>query len=350
MFHSTFTVMNFGGRAPFDLALRGGHAGVEYFFVLSGFIIYYAHQRDLSRSSTIPSYARKRATRILPMLWLILVVWGALRIALVGATTRGTSSWSDLLLDMLLLPHGGLMVLGVTWTLQRELVFYFLFATALFDRRLGVIVLAGWQLAVMFATALRLPNGPWTLAVFDVHNLGFGVGLLIGIYGTRMRFTRPLLLAALGALIFIALLVLEWRVGGPPSSDFRPLGRWTSPMLYTAASGICLLGLVLHDQRGTGRTSRLVGTLGGASYVLYLVHPPVLSLLIRAIGRFHLPPELQLFVLVAGSVVVAAALHLWVEKPILRALRPKHGLSGQQAINTGTSKKAWSESSDRHKE
>lgn len=340
MFHTSFTVMNFGGRAPFDLALRGGHAGVEYFFVLSGFIIYYAHRRDLSLPITIPGYVRKRATRILPMLWLILIVWGALRIALAGATTRGTTSWSDLLLDMLLLPHAGPMVLGVTWTLQRELIFYFLFATALFNRRIGVIVLAGWQLSVAIATVLRLPSGPWALAVFDAHNLGFGAGLLIGIYGTRLRIKRPLLLAALGAILFTTLLILEWRIGGVASSDFRPLGRWISPILYTGAAGICLLGLVLHDQRGTSRIPSFVATLGGASYVLYLVHPPVLSLLIRATGRFHMAPELQLFVLVAGSVVVAVALHLWVEKPILRALRPKRGSSPADAIHTATSKPA----------
>lgn len=322
LFHATLTVVNFGQYAPFGGILRGGHAGVEYFFVLSGFIIYYAHRRDLSHPAAIVSYGRKRATRILPMLWLILIPWGIFRVVLAGETSNAPTSLSTIVLDMLLLPHAGPLVLGVTWTLQRELIFYFLFAVAVLNQRIGLVVLAAWQVGVIGNMALRLNMGPWGTAFFDVANLGFGAGLLIAVFHERLRIAQPLAMAGAGAVFYVVLLVVEWRISGPMTSDFRPLGAQTGTILYTGAAAIGILGLIAHDRRGGARESRLVAALGGCSYVLYLVHGPVGSVLIRAARPLRLSPEMTMIMLTVVPVLVALALHLWVEKPILQALRP----------------------------
>ena len=49
-----------------------GHAGVEFFFVLSGFIILHIHWKDLGHPSRFSSFAGKRFLRIYPMYWLVL--------------------------------------------------------------------------------------------------------------------------------------------------------------------------------------------------------------------------------------------------------------------------------------
>jgi exopolysaccharide production protein ExoZ len=322
-FHASFTVINFGEHAPFDLLFRGGHAGVEYFFVLSGFIIYFTHRRDFSVPSRLGPFFRKRATRILPMLWLTLVVWGGLRALLPGQTTLERSTPADFVLDLFLLPHAGPLTLGVAWTLQRELVFYLLFSLAIVNRRLGLGVLAMWQVAILVSTALQMSWGPWGSALFDVDNIGFGLGLLIAATIERISVPRPRLVALFGIVLYLALMIVEWRIGGPVAANVRPLGRWTTPLGYSLASGICVLGLVHMDLSRPRAENRLVAILGGTSYVLYLTHGPVGSVLVRLLRHARLGPELLFIALVIGPILVAVLLFSFVERPILRALRPK---------------------------
>tara|TARA_R110000868_G_scaffold398594_2_gene671817 strand:- start:1058 stop:1750 length:693 start_codon:yes stop_codon:yes gene_type:complete len=222
---------------------------------------------------------------------------------------------------MLLLPHSGPLVLGVTWTLQRELVFYLLFSVSFFSRRAGLIILTIWQVAVVVFTVVGSPLGPWGNAIFGVSNLGFGLGLLIAISVDRIRIKRPRLLAAAGVLVFLVLLTTEYRIGGPIESDFRPLTMPLSVLLYTTAAAIGILGLVAFDRRGGGRYHKAITVLGGSSYVLYLVHGPIGSVFIRGLKPLHLSSEVLFLSLVIAPVIAAALIHLWIERPILRALR-----------------------------
>jgi exopolysaccharide production protein ExoZ len=48
-----------------------GYAGVEFFFVLSGFLMMHVHHADLGRPEKLAAYARKRAVRIYPMYWIV---------------------------------------------------------------------------------------------------------------------------------------------------------------------------------------------------------------------------------------------------------------------------------------
>ncbi|MGH8473629.1 MAG: acyltransferase family protein, partial [Gammaproteobacteria bacterium] len=55
--------------------------GVDFFFVLSGFIIYFAHSRDFGHPERLGSYAKKRAIRLLPTLWLVTTATYLLQLA-----------------------------------------------------------------------------------------------------------------------------------------------------------------------------------------------------------------------------------------------------------------------------
>ena len=51
-----------------------GFIGVDFFFVLSGFIIPFAHQKDVGRSDQFGRYAYRRVSRIYPIYWLYLTM------------------------------------------------------------------------------------------------------------------------------------------------------------------------------------------------------------------------------------------------------------------------------------
>ena len=46
-----------------------GHAGVDLFFVLSGFIILFVHFRDIGQPGRLSYYANRRFTRVMPTYW-----------------------------------------------------------------------------------------------------------------------------------------------------------------------------------------------------------------------------------------------------------------------------------------
>ena len=57
-----------------------GHAGVDFFFVLSGFIILFAHWEDVGVRAALPRYAERRCTRIFPLYWPVLAAYFALAV------------------------------------------------------------------------------------------------------------------------------------------------------------------------------------------------------------------------------------------------------------------------------
>jgi len=51
-----------------------GHAGVDLFFVISGFIILFVHYDDIGRPERLGRYVGRRLSRILPTYWVALVL------------------------------------------------------------------------------------------------------------------------------------------------------------------------------------------------------------------------------------------------------------------------------------
>jgi peptidoglycan/LPS O-acetylase OafA/YrhL len=110
----------FGGYVPMHGMFRFGHPGVDFFFVLSGFIISTVHSRDIGRPRALLPYAVKRLTRIYPIYWFAT----ALAIALSGlglpgdpALTVGSLAPGKLLASLLLLPQHSPPLVNVAWTL-----------------------------------------------------------------------------------------------------------------------------------------------------------------------------------------------------------------------------------------
>ena len=78
MFHANAGSRLVGGP---DLHwMRALEHGVDFFFVLSGFIIFAAHADDIGKRGQILPYLLKRGIRLFPLLWLVVIGYAALRI------------------------------------------------------------------------------------------------------------------------------------------------------------------------------------------------------------------------------------------------------------------------------
>lgn len=323
-FHISITIHHLVGDVPFSGFFRGGHSGVAYFFVLSGFIILYVHRRDLDDRQRLGNFARKRIIRIVPVLWATMIGWGLIRLRLPGGTA-GALDPMMILYDSFLIPHpAGEGVIGAIWTLRREVIFYLLFAVAILNRRTGIALLILWQLAILVNLAVpffHMPPEPDML--LGVHNLGFGIGLLIAALLPTRPLPWPSLAIGGGVLFYFAIMLAEWWLGNPSHLEQKPMSETLNTFAYLFASALIVAGMVSHDIRRQARRSPISSLLGDCSYALYLTHGPVSSIAIRLFQPLWpwLRADLLALLLVAISVAFAIIVNRWFERPITAALR-----------------------------
>jgi exopolysaccharide production protein ExoZ len=313
LFHYQIVMLNLRGTYVFDGAFSGGHSGVEYFFVLSGFIIYHIHKLDVGRPEALRGFLIKRGIRIYPTFWLF---WG---LTLVGQIAmNGSVSLNPL--DPALLPMNGNSIVHQSWSLRNEIVFYALFSALILNARIGWTLISVW-LASSLIYGLNHPYiaASWFKPFLYLYNIGFGVGIAVAWLTDRVKLVNPWAVAGIGGAIYLAALVAEWYFHSPQTpSNILVLGGVASPLIYIFASAILVTGMAQIVIRSP-ITARIAEILGGASYVIYICHALTGSVLVRLLGG--LPVEVAFFGMVAGTVAISIVFHLIVEKPLLAWLR-----------------------------
>src|SRR5690349_9010218 len=74
LFHATFMSQTYLDYRPLDGVFRFGYSGVDFFFVLSGFIIFWAHHGELGHPTALRPYVRRRFVRIYPLYWIVAIL------------------------------------------------------------------------------------------------------------------------------------------------------------------------------------------------------------------------------------------------------------------------------------
>ena len=307
------------GPGELDFLFGLGDAGVSFFFVLSGYVMVWAHEEDFGRPRALSSYFRKRALRIYPVYvfvtLLILPVWFAF-------PESGSAHHREalpLLKSLLLVPQAHPPHLAVGWTLTHEAFFYLLFGMMILSRNLGALLMASWTIAVIAGEVSGL-NAEYPASFFlSEFNLLFPLGMLAAFVARRL----PALSGSAGLWAYVAgnlmfLMMLVFATGA--------LRQFPAPLLYGAAAFLILAGAVNPSVDGFFRARKALLFLGAASYSLYLIHYPAMSLagkvLTLATGEktfFH--PVAGFAVLSAAGVLAGILLYLRVERPLLARLR-----------------------------
>ena len=286
-----------------------GFLGVDFFFVLSAFIIMSTHCDDVKTAAAFEVYAIKRFVRIFPPYWVVsaLLLMGYF---LFPSLSKGPGNYS-LLSTLLLLPDGS-PALNVAWTLIHEVLFYMIFSLFFIGTPiLFLMIVSIWCLLIAgiawLGAGTDLPAF-FTLLVNPI-NLEFvlGMGVAYLARGISKRFAMMLLL--LGCSIFVLLLLwpfaLECRV------------------LFGLPFSIMILGSVLLESQGKLVLPSVVVFIGDASYSIYLVHNPLISIVSRLTAQLHSVSnwKLGMFLCVTSSIGVGVIFHFVVEKPLVRLFR-----------------------------
>jgi peptidoglycan/LPS O-acetylase OafA/YrhL len=318
------TAIIFGTRTetnPFVGVFNSGFRGVDLFFVLSGFIIAHVHTSDIGRCRRLGNYVFNRAARIYPAVWIMtLFAGGVYATGFGGQDKAGKLTDWGVAASVLLLPQAGAALVNVTWTLKYEVFFYLVFATLILNVRVGLVLLAIWQLAVL-TTSIFFSLEAQGLGGFCLGSLclefsvGLGCALLIGSPGFVAALQAP---TVHWALVVVG---VTGFVGGMMAQKYTN----SAGVLCALGAGAMIVGLVLLEQSGRMKVPSILVLLGGASYAIYLVHFSVITLLAVLITHFHAIPMNEAVLVAAAALGVTAgiAFDQLVDQPIQRLLRRK---------------------------
>lgn len=289
-----------------------GQAGVDVFFVISGFVMWTVTG---GRPGRPLDFLRRRAVRVVPLYWLITLLLAAGVLLFPARFPDLAVTPEHLSLSLAFVRHmnpAGLPfpLLAPGWTLDYEAVFYLVFAALLplpESRRLFALTVA---LAV-----LALAGFVWPPAYQMLLNPLF-LEFLAGVWLARMAQLRLLpdraigwllLSSGIGLFVLIQLVNIDWDL-------WRPM-VWGAPAIMLTA------GAVSIEADGGWKAIPGLKTLGDASYSIYLVHTLAIGALAMTIGAWN--P--LLFVPLAMAAAIASGLACWVlvERPMLGRRRER---------------------------
>ncbi len=336
-----------------------GYLAVDFFFVLSGFVIGYAYDDRWNRMSTW-DFFKRRLIRLHPM-----VIFGTLLGAALfyfgdcrSFPLIADSQWYMVLLVMLvaftMIPIPASMDIrgwaetnplnGTAWSLQWEYLANVLYA--LFIRRLSKAALVvcvalfavmtlilclnidvtGWLEFRQYASYTVI--GGWSLMP-DQLQIGltrllypFFCGLLISRSGKLIKVKGGFWWCS---LMIVVLLCMPWM-----GMDVAGDGRWTNG-LYEAVCILILFPLIVMIGAGSsvngGKSAAINKFLGEISYPIYITHFPLICLQMSWVDK-HQDAALGTHVFVAVSIfllsifVAYASLKLY-DIPVREWLRKK---------------------------
>lgn len=293
-----------------SLALSYGGRGVDLFFVISGFIIFYT-----TRSATLTpaAFLRRRFERIVPLYFFVIFAFTLLAIAL--PAVFGTPGWytpRHILksLAFISFSDGEPPVIAVGWSLEYEMYFYL--AVAL----LMALTREVWRNIVMIFSALaisgQLPGVSAALGNYafftDPMILEFVLGVIAGQLFVDGRIGRLMLIAA--GCAFAAVLA------GDPFNRTIVAGIPAACLVIAAA-------FVSRKRMHPSWPERALARLGDASYSIYLAQVETVALAGIAVARLlpAIPPLLLLAVTSCIVVALGLLLNMLVERPLLELCR-----------------------------
>ena len=328
---------HFPPTRPFALTYYLGESGVGFFFVLSGFILTFAHHRDFAGPFSVKAaraFHLARIARIYPvhlaamalcLAWFI--PFGAPQWNLADVPTRVAGTIAQALLLQSWSPNANLYtgLNSVSWSISVEAFFYLLFPVMLYgllrafrgrgEKNVLATALALWAAELAVLLAIRpTPLISWALYYFPpIRLVDFVIGMLIGIAFIRRRPAPSRMATAFEGMCLLAV------IGGIGVLPLIP-----GTLRYAAALMPLWALLILTFAHQSGAISRFLShawcvRLGEISFAFYMVHYVVLLAEKHFLGWTNV--ALSLAVGLAATLALSFALFHWVETPMRNRIR-----------------------------
>jgi peptidoglycan/LPS O-acetylase OafA/YrhL len=311
-----------------------GFAGVDIFFVISGFIMFYTTTEERGTRSSI-QFMKRRLARIYSGYWpffftaMAVFYWARPEHFANADLLRSFALWPQPL------PY---VLLDVSWTLTYEMYFYLLFSVlVIIGLRVRTALLIGMLALTLGFNFYR----HWILQGFSTENL-----YLLGFFDQFL--SSPFLTEFFAGALLASWLKpgfsgFGWLVSGLGVLGFACAG-WVNFFVYDGGveqgffvvprvlmfgipSILLVAGLVLLERSGHLAPSKFSLLAGGASYALYLCHTLffITSMKMGAYSAMshYSAFQVQVIYLLYVALIVAFSIahYQWAEKPLHRLFK-----------------------------
>jgi peptidoglycan/LPS O-acetylase OafA/YrhL len=313
--------------ALFAISEGIGFAGVDVFFVISGFIMAWTTREASGRGEAF-LFLRRRFARIYSGYWPFFLI----ALALFAWANAAHFERSELWRSAFLWPTNHLL-LAVSWTLIFELYFYCCYTVliALPMRARNAILIAAFAgvcIWSVFSQFLREAYAPGNLEYISLaeyymaspYMAEFLAGALLAIWLVR-RPQGPAWVWLLGG-VFLFLSGAWWNQHFFDGHIEQGYWVFYRVLVFGIPSVMMLFGLVRLENRGISAPIRFSLLAGGASYAIYLSHTLILTLTQRLgfndwAGTLPVTGSRLSFIILSGVILAYSILHYRIiERPL----------------------------------
>ncbi len=291
-----------------------GFIGVDFFFVLSGFIILKAHIDDEKSAESLKNFCIKRFVRIFPPYWPVSIAL-LISYSFLYGFCRGAGGELSMLSSFFLLPDNVPPSLSVAWTLIHEVMFYLVFCLFFISNRIFFYFLICWIFFICASLSTTTINhfSPFVERFLNPINLEFLMGMGVAYFARKISNRYGIFIIFSSAVVLI--LLLCW----PQSLEYR--------ILFGVPFSGMVLGAVMMESKLSFTLPKWLVLIGDASYSIYLIHNPLVALTSRQLSRLSNFTSWNCGILVGvfSSVVIGILYHLTIEKPLVRVFRRLQG-------------------------
>jgi exopolysaccharide production protein ExoZ len=303
-----------------------GEIGVCYFFALSGFLMHVLHHRQIGKPEYAWRYTKSRALRIYPPYIIsFLLVYIVAQLAPSAANALKLDILT-LLTSLSLLPQDktvvggtGAPVIIVAWSLQHEIIFYAAIGIGIIKKLFVQILLAVFTILIMLrviGVEMAHPASFLSKPVNIIFIMGYYAGMLSSMEIDKI--VKRMMLVLVGVCVMASLF---FCMNYGDTSDNTIVSLTIGLMAATALS---CKSIINSAQNLRINKNSIVNIVCDASYSIYLIHFPIVSILCKAVlsirDSAEKYPMVAFFAILVTTIAISTLYHKYVETIILKSL------------------------------
>jgi exopolysaccharide production protein ExoZ len=281
--------------------------GVDFFFIVTGFMIYYLYHRHVGVPGKTTEFLLKRLIRIYPLYWVFTLL--AIAVSFVYPSMDGAYSLNLIIRSIFLLHTHP--ILASTWSLSHVMLFYFIFTAYMSKPKVVKPIVLFWIAASLL---IGLKIIPFYSFFTNFSNIEILSGCLIAHLTLKYTFKKSSLLVGLGLLGFLAVWI---------NNAYHFIGI-PDPIFYWLFAMIFMLGISEKDKKNR-KVPKVLSFLGDASYSIYIAHGPFLQIYILILKKLGVISSIGYFfsmvIVIILTVISTCFVYIGIEKPMSKYLR-----------------------------
>ena len=286
-----------------------GIIGVDFFFVLSGFLITWIAINNPDKTFSFRSFIKKRILRIAPLYLLMVLIGYLFNLLSLNEIIQPINNLPSIGYYLFLISnfynayfdHDYLFFLVILWSIAVEMQFYFCWGLILkfFRKKLLLFIGVFIGVSILFKSYFLLIEPDANQVYFNFFSVmgNFGVGGFFA-YAVVQKHRWINLILNKG---FLARQLIYFFTLGLISFNFfysNPIFGIFSKYIILLLFGLILVLLGFSTQKTKSKENTLLGRLGKISYGMYCYHGLVVTIAIKLITYFEVGRDgiLSLFV------------------------------------------------------